>query len=293
MFFLIENVLTEIKKRPEHINYVEFIPLEDVESQYDSLHWHQNRCKAHIIQNQYVLNLNIEDPLKQKIRKWKGLAVLSNHSLILIGEENEEEKLMQFIKKTQFYHKTCGEVLYRLIDFLTESDIDEIDTFSHKLDLMEEQLLARKASKNFQDKLLQHRRRISIAKRYYNQLLEMIEFVYASPDSILTNEEKEEFHYLSHRISYSEEELLKSAEQIAQLYDHYQLIHNENQENAVRILSIVTSIFMPLTLLTGWYGMNFSKMPELTWEHGYEIIALVAISILVIELIWFKHKKWL
>lgn len=77
------------------------------------------------------------------------------------------------------------------------------------------------------------------------------------------------------------------------LFDHYQMMHNEHQEEAVRFLTIATSIFMPLTLLTGWYGMNFTRMPELYWKYGYIVVIAVAILILLLELILFKKKKWL
>ena len=59
------------------------------------------------------------------------------------------------------------------------------------------------------------------------------------------------------------------------------------------ILTVVTTIFMPLTLITGWYGMNFTYMPELDSPYGYPIIIVVALMIAVASLLYFKRKKWL
>jgi magnesium transporter len=65
------------------------------------------------------------------------------------------------------------------------------------------------------------------------------------------------------------------------------------QNRIMALLTIVTSIFLPLTLIAGWYGMNFRYMPELEWEFGYPLVILISILIVVFSLIWFKKKKWL
>ena len=49
----------------------------------------------------------------------------------------------------------------------------------------------------------------------------------------------------------------------------------------------------PLTLIAGWYGMNFRYMPELGWVWGYPAVIIVSILIVIGSLIWFKKKKWL
>ncbi len=59
------------------------------------------------------------------------------------------------------------------------------------------------------------------------------------------------------------------------------------------VLTVVTSIFMPLTLIAGWYGMNFRYMPELEWRYSYPVVIAISIVIVVVCLIWFKRKKWL
>ena len=65
------------------------------------------------------------------------------------------------------------------------------------------------------------------------------------------------------------------------------------QNRIMTLLTIVTTIFMPLTLIAGWYGMNFRYMPELEWRIGYPIVIGVSILIVVFCLLLFKKKKWL
>lgn len=59
------------------------------------------------------------------------------------------------------------------------------------------------------------------------------------------------------------------------------------------LLTIVTTVFLPLTLIAGWYGMNFRYMPELEWRWGYPVVIAVSIIIVVGSLLFFHKKKWL
>ena len=67
-----------------------------------------------------------------------------------------------------------------------------------------------------------------------------------------------------------------------------------NRMNAVmKVLTIIATIFMPLTFLAGVYGMNFKHMPELEWKWGYPLIVLVMLIVVLIMLYFFRKKKWL
>ena len=65
------------------------------------------------------------------------------------------------------------------------------------------------------------------------------------------------------------------------------------QNRIMTILTVVTTIFMPLTLIAGWYGMNFRYMPELETRWGYPVVIAVSALIVIASLLFFKKKKWL
>ena len=60
----------------------------------------------------------------------------------------------------------------------------------------------------------------------------------------------------------------------------------------MKLLTIVTTVFMPLTLITGWYGMNFINMPELQWEYGYPAIIIVSILVIIGCMSVFRRKHY-
>ena len=78
-----------------------------------------------------------------------------------------------------------------------------------------------------------------------------------------------------------------------QLRDQYKAHLDIKQNRIMTVLTVVTTIFMPLTLIVGWYGMNFRYMPELEWKWGYPVIIAVSLIIAVSSLLFFKKKKWL
>ena len=77
-----------------------------------------------------------------------------------------------------------------------------------------------------------------------------------------------------------------------QLREMHQTQIDVRQNEIMKVLTIVTTIFMPLTLIAGWYGMNFKNMPELKSPYGYAVVTFVCVFIILVEIWFFKVKKW-
>lgn len=60
----------------------------------------------------------------------------------------------------------------------------------------------------------------------------------------------------------------------------------------MKLFTMVTIIFQPLTLIVGWYGMNFKYMPELGWKFGYLYVIVLSIVVVGVILYWFKKRKF-
>lgn len=74
--------------------------------------------------------------------------------------------------------------------------------------------------------------------------------------------------------------------------DNFISLNSYQQNKVIQILTVITSIFAPLTFIAGIYGMNFSNMPELGWDYGYFIILTIMILISLLMILWFKKKGW-
>ena len=68
---------------------------------------------------------------------------------------------------------------------------------------------------------------------------------------------------------------------------------NIEQNNGVKVLTVVSVVGIPPTFIVGLYGMNFKNMPEYDWVYGYEFgWALILLSV-VIPIVWFRIKGWI
>ena len=81
-------------------------------------------------------------------------------------------------------------------------------------------------------------------------------------------------------------------EYATQISSEYQAQVDLGQNRIMKLLTIVTTVFMPLTLITGWYGMNFINMPELQWEYGYPAIIIVSILVIIGCMSVFRRKHY-
>ena len=81
-------------------------------------------------------------------------------------------------------------------------------------------------------------------------------------------------------------------EMTSDIRDNYISINSSRMNKNMMILTVMTTIFIPLTFIAGVYGMNFENMPELTWKYGYFGVLLVMAIIALEMFLWFKRKGW-
>lgn len=83
------------------------------------------------------------------------------------------------------------------------------------------------------------------------------------------------------------------ADNIHQLMNLYISLSSQRTNEVMRVLTIFSVFFLPLTFIVGVYGMNFPWMPEFTWEWGYAFVWGIMVLVTLIVFIWFRTRKWL
>ena len=82
-------------------------------------------------------------------------------------------------------------------------------------------------------------------------------------------------------------------ETISSILEVHLSVTSNKLNEIMKILTVMTTILMPLTLIASIYGMNFKYMPELEWRYGYFIILGVMLLVLIIITTFLKKKKWI
>ena len=128
---------------------------------------------------------------------------------------------------------------------------------------------------------------------HYEQLLDFGQELEENENSFFKQDNLRYFRLFSNRIDRLRDSAVAISDHASQIRDIYKAHLDIKQNRIMTVLTIVTTIFMPLTLIAGWYGMNFRYMPELDSEWGYPIAITVSLLIVVGSLVFFKLKKWL
>lgn len=141
------------------------------------------------------------------------------------------------------------------------------------------------------EKLVSMRNEVLRLKKYYDQLEFLFEEICDNDNGLFSEECLKYFEILRNRSIRLASQATMLRDYITQVRESYQAQIGIEQNNLMKVFTLVTSIFLPLTLIAGWYGMNL-KMPEFAWEDGYAFVATLCLAVCVIWFIVFKKKKW-
>lgn len=204
-----------------------------------------------------------------------------------------EKKVLEIFSETaaQQEELTNGQRLYRFFARLLKGDMARLDQFESEIIETENKVLTG-FQKGYLDTIIAYRRELLRLKRYYEQLDSIFDEAAADDNGLLGPDIVRRFVILGNRTDRYLRNVATLRENVTQMREAYQSQIDIQQNDLMKVFTVVTVIFLPLTLLVGWYGMNF-QMPELRWPYSYPVV-IGASAALVAWLIWlFKRKKWL
>ncbi len=185
-----------------------------------------------------------------------------------------------------------GRFLFDFLMYIIEGDILYLAQLEHEITEIEEKVLRDKMD-GFHVKMLRVKKEISGLYRYYTQLQDVGETLGDNSLELFDKDELQLYEIFTDRVERLQSETQVLREYAMQVQDVYQSEISIRQNAIMKVLTVVTTIFLPLTLIAGWYGMNFKYMPELAWEYGYP--AAIGLSVIVVLVcLWiFRKKKYI
>jgi len=191
------------------------------------------------------------------------------------------------------FGKGIGSLPPRLGKLIVNRYLDMLFDIEANLDLLEQDLLQNDPSNDQLGQLTMYKTRLRVMSRLFNYHEQIF-------NQLRHNSEITQGEHLSHEFNDTYEQLERTSSLAHMYYDLSDDLINSSISMAshrlngiMKVLTIITAIFVPLSFLAGLYGMNFEIMPELQFEYGYYallgLMLMVAVSLLAI----FRIKRWL
>ncbi len=221
--------------------------------------------------------------------------LLTRDHMYFITDDPEDVMLLERAFADQSLRKSnCAAVLFEVLYYVIRNDNNYLIDLERRLDQLEDKMSSdvNEIPQDFSEYVAQTRTDLCAVEGFYKQLADMAEDIETSPAFILSKEARELYSSLDNKATRLANDTHMMREYILQIRSIYQEKINVKQNNVISVLTIVTSIFMPLTLLTGWYGMNFENMPELHQPYAYFAMIILAVLIVTTEIVFFKKKRW-
>lgn len=183
--------------------------------------------------------------------------------------------------------------LYHFLDHIMLDDRRFLENMEFQMSDLETRMMRERVNPAFINEILSIKKELMYIWNYYEQLIDVGEVLRDNENDMFPVENVRRFAIFTERASRISENVKYLKEYTVQLQETHDAMLDYNLNNIMKLFTVITTIFLPLTLIVGWYGMNFENMPELTWKYGY--LGVIVFSVVVVSfcVIAFKRHKLL
>ncbi|WP_427171450.1 magnesium/cobalt transporter CorA [Fusobacterium nucleatum] len=281
------NLIEDIGK----IFDIDALSLEDIANPEQRVKIDDRDSYIHIILKMLQMELLTKDV------QYEQLSLIIKDNILITFQETPYDMFETIRNRletpnTKLASKDVSYLAYILIDTIVDNYLLVLDEVETEIDDIENKVIESADREDLED-ILALKQNIAILKKFISPIRELISKLQAR--SMLNYFHEDMKYYLGDLndhgiIVFDTVDMLNSrATELIQLY--HSMISNTMNE-VMKILAIISTIFMPLSFIVGLYGMNFEYMPELKWHYGYFITLGLMAGLVVMMIIYFKKKKW-
>ena len=305
MYYLIKSSLTECDEKEIHKGEYQYVVVLTVEEWQKS----QNNFDMGI-----ELDINVNDihntkaevnydsltgtfsvPSRRDIcgKDYQYAFALDEKGMVFIDSTGVVERIVKRIARTRKWKVPCLErFIYDFLETIIQRDQALMEGYEKELDSIEDELMDT-GTETPLDRANEIRSDIRELRTHYEQLIDLGQELQENENNFFKPENTRYFRLFTDRVTRLHDSATSLRDYTMQLRDVYNTQIDVKQNRIMTLLTVVTTIFMPLTLIVGWYGMNFRYMPELETKWGYPVVVIVSIAIIIGGLWFFRKKKWL
>lgn len=217
---------------------------------------------------------------------------ITGQRIIILDDDGEaRDAASKLATGTLRRNYSPGRFIYDFLMLFIDDDFLFLEKIERDIAVIEEDVLEGRAEK-FSYRMLYLKKLISRFYHYYIQLKVAAEEFSANENGFFSENDIKAFNMFQNKMEQLADETQMLREYAMQVQDVYQSEIEIKQNDVMKILTIVTTIFLPLTLIAGWYGMNFEHMPEIKYQYSYPVTIAASIIIVAASLYYFKKKKF-
>jgi magnesium transporter len=219
-------------------------------------------------------------------------------SQLLVSFQEKEGDVFDFVRERirrargRIRKSGCDYLVYALMDAVVDHYFVVLEKLGEKIESIEEQLLEKPTPQLLQDIHHLKREMIFFRKQVW-PLREVTNSLIKDPSQLI----RESTHIFIRDVYDHTVQVIDTIESfrdvLSGLSDLYLSTVSNRMNEVMKVLTIIATIFIPLTFIAGIYGMNFEFMPELKWRWSYPTLWAILLAIFTAMLLWFKRKKWL
>jgi len=213
---------------------------------------------------------------------------ISKNLLLIVYVPWESDKFENLV--SQNIKTSARANLVYLLDIFTKDDMLTLQKIETKVTDLEDTLMTTYKDEYIK-KIIVLRKELLALKSYYEEAMDIFDELNENENSFLSDDELRRSKNIDNRVNRLYRSVLNLRDYVTQVREAYQSQADIKLNDVMKIFTVVTSIFLPLSLIAGWYGMNL-KMPEVKWNYSYPVIIVLSIIVVIICISIFKRKKW-
>jgi magnesium transporter len=194
--------------------------------------------------------------------------------------------------KGRIRKRKANYLVYCLIDVIVDHYFEVLEHIGEDIENLEDEIIENPAAET-SSKMHSLRRKVLLLRRSIRPLREVINNLMKLESSLIEDDTRLFLRDLNDHIIQIIESMETFRDMLAGLFDMYLSSSGNKMNEIMKVLTIISTIFIPLSFIAGLYGMNFKKMPELEFSFGYPIVICVMIGIVLGFIAFFKRKKWI
>jgi magnesium transporter len=189
--------------------------------------------------------------------------------------------------------RSADRLAHGVIDLLTDNYKPVVDEFRGEIEKIEDTVLAKKSSDDLISSLLELKAEISLLRQTVRPQRDVINRLAHGESKMIRTTTLPYFRDLRDNLIRIDETAAGYADQLLISFDLY-LNRSAFEANAgIKVLTALTAITLPATIIGTWYGMNFDHMPELRSPYGYPVCVGLTLGLTILMWMWCKRKKWI